>query len=293
MLKKDKTINNISTTRDDFYTNNDNKDIDFYYFFENKTEKLVTAIYMVTNFLSDREPMKWKFRETGLLLLNYSSTLNEKKEQSGTGSFSRILSLLNEMLSMLEIAYLAGFISGMNHAVLKREYFFIKKQIESKKENGRTNSNLTFPESFFTVPKNHPSLYGDENRKVDENILEKNNEKTIFNKTKQIDHRVQNFTARLENQPKNQHIKTQKSHLEVRPPSGQKDTKRQNDFIKDKRKQHILQLLKDNKELTIKDISLQVVGCSEKTIQRDLVSMLQNKVLKKTGERRWSRYSLA
>lgn len=292
MLKKDKTINNISTTRDDFYTNNDNKDIDFYYFFENKTEKLVTAIYMVTNFLSDREPMKWKFREIGLLLLNYSSTFNEKKEQSGTGSFLRILSLLNEMLSMLEIAYLAGFISGMNHAVLKREYLFIKKQIESKKENGRTNSNLTFPESFFTVPQNHPSLYGDENRKVDENILEKNNEKTIFNKTKQIDHRVQNFTARLENQLKNQHIKTQKPHLEVRPPSGQKDTKRQIDFIKDKRKQHILQLLKDNKELTIKDISLQVVGCSEKTIQRDLVSMLQNKVLKKTGERRWSRYSL-
>jgi len=289
MLKKDKIMNNISTTRDDFYTNDNNNDIDFYYFFENKTEKLVTAIYMVTNFLSDREPMKWKFRETGLLLLNYSSTLNEKKEQNCVGSFLRILSLLNEMLSMLEIAYLAGFISGMNYSILKREYLFIKKRIELKKNNKGSNSGVTFPEGFFAVSESAASLCGDENKRVGENTLEKNNEKNVFDKVGQIDHSAQNLTARLEKQ----HLKNQNAHLGVQPPSEQKDSKRHNDLIKDKRKQTILQLLKDKKELTIKDISLQVVGCSEKTIQRDLVSMLQNKVLKKTGERRWSRYSLA
>jgi len=276
MLKKDTIINNISTTKDDFYTNNNNKNIDFYNFFENKTEKLVTAIYMITNFLSDKEPMKWKFRETGLLLLNHSLTLNEKSEQNYLDSVIRILSFINEILSILEIAYLSGFISEMNYSILKREYLFVKKHIQSKTENPTTNNSFTFPENFFSVSKNNISSRSDNNKNIHHNILKKNSENNVSNSLK---------------------IKPTESYY-VKNTIGQNNqkdihnTKRQTDFVKDKRKQLILQLLRDNKELTIKDISLQVSGCSEKTIQRDLVSMLQNKVLKKTGERRWSRYSL-
>jgi hypothetical protein len=43
----------------------------------------------------------------------------------------------------------------------------------------------------------------------------------------------------------------------------------------------------------IKDVSPLIEGCSEKTIQRELMSMVHNGTLKKIGEKRWSRYSLA
>ena len=33
-----------------------------------------------------------------------------------------------------------------------------------------------------------------------------------------------------------------------------------------------------------------LVSCSEKTLQRELVSMVKDDVLNKTGEKRWSRY---
>ena len=37
-------------------------------FFVKKTEKLTTAIYMVTDIISDKEPMRWKIREEAMNL---------------------------------------------------------------------------------------------------------------------------------------------------------------------------------------------------------------------------------
>jgi predicted HTH transcriptional regulator len=54
----------------------------------------------------------------------------------------------------------------------------------------------------------------------------------------------------------------------------------------------ILGLLKKKKELTIKDIAQVIKDCSEKTIQRELIAFIDSGVLKRTGERRWSKYSL-
>ena len=45
-------------------------DSNFSVFLNKKTEKLVTALYMVTSFLSDSEPLKWKLRENGVALLS-------------------------------------------------------------------------------------------------------------------------------------------------------------------------------------------------------------------------------
>ena len=59
------------------------------------------------------------------------------------------------------------------------------------------------------------------------------------------------------------------------------------------RRTRILKLIKDNREVAIKDIVAYFPDVSEKTIQRELVYLSDSGVLKKTGERRWSRYSLA
>jgi DeoR/GlpR family transcriptional regulator of sugar metabolism len=62
---------------------------------------------------------------------------------------------------------------------------------------------------------------------------------------------------------------------------------------KETRRARILKLVKDNREVTIKDISNHFPGVSEKTVQREIVSLTESGILKKTGERRWSRYTLA
>ena len=62
---------------------------------------------------------------------------------------------------------------------------------------------------------------------------------------------------------------------------------------KDTRKRAILELLKGGGHLTIKDFSSVIRDCSEKTIQRELLALVEENVLKKEGERRWSRYFIA
>lgn len=62
---------------------------------------------------------------------------------------------------------------------------------------------------------------------------------------------------------------------------------------KNNRQETILSIFNDKKEATIKDISSFIKGCSTKTIQRELSNMVKIGILKKYGEKRWSRYGLA
>lgn len=63
-------------------------------------------------------------------------------------------------------------------------------------------------------------------------------------------------------------------------------------FKRTNRQNIIMGLLKKGKQLSIKDIAQTIRDCSEKTIQRELISLIQSGIIKKTGERRWSKYSL-
>lgn len=59
------------------------------------------------------------------------------------------------------------------------------------------------------------------------------------------------------------------------------------------RRSSVLAVFKDKSKFSIKDITASVVGCSEKTIQRELLALVQSGVLIKEGERRWSTYRKA
>ncbi|MDE1925225.1 MAG: hypothetical protein KGH79_03525 [Patescibacteria group bacterium] len=70
---------------------------------------------------------------------------------------------------------------------------------------------------------------------------------------------------------------------------GQKSDKGQNPAAQE-RVSLILDLVRKNKSLSIKDISRVIKGCSEKTIQRELAALISQGLVRKEGERRWSVY---
>ena len=81
-----------------------------------------------------------------------------------------------------------------------------------------------------------------------------------------------------------------------------KDTKGQTKGQKDaspflqgqtKRAGLILEFVRKHKSVSIKDIAKVIKGFSEKTIQRELASLIQQGLVQKKGERRWSLYSPA
>ena len=58
------------------------------------------------------------------------------------------------------------------------------------------------------------------------------------------------------------------------------------------RQSRIKAVIETQEEVTIKDISSIINDVSEKTIQRDLNDMIENNVIRRVGERRWSKYLL-
>jgi len=223
-----------------------------------------------------------------LSMLSEVSVLKDKNTQERSAILARLLSTVSEVISLLEIARLSGFISEMNYSVLKREYVFIKRQIELRKEIKSSVGKLTFADNFFDIPDARTLPVASSNRSTSVAVRERE------------DHSQNNLTANYAHQniQKEDHhkmsYKNQKDNNSPVCPREENNCHSERvNIIKNKRRDTILQILKDKRELTIKDISLKITDCSEKTIQRELVSMLHLGILKKTGERRWSKYSLA
>ena len=229
-----------------------NKNLEFTSFFDNnadfvfiykKTEKLATAIYMVTNLFSDDEPMKWILRkkasELMSFILGYKEVLLSEQEDFAYKAKTKIL----EIISLLQISSQGGLISEMNFSILKQEFLNLIITLDSSKIFNKESMKVTISKTFFDVP-----------------ITSVHNDLT----------EMSYITKRTEDDV----IKD-------------KDT-----FKRSNRQNIILNLLKKKKELTIKDISQVIKDCSEKTIQRELISFINAGVLKKNGQRRWSKYSL-
>lgn len=58
------------------------------------------------------------------------------------------------------------------------------------------------------------------------------------------------------------------------------------------RRKRILEIVRSRGAVTINEFIESIKGISSKTIQRELTSLVLSGTLKKTGERRWSKYSL-
>jgi predicted AAA+ superfamily ATPase len=71
-----------------------------------------------------------------------------------------------------------------------------------------------------------------------------------------------------------------------------KDTKNKG---QSERAERILEFIRKQKSVSgagtsIKDIAATIKGCSEKTIQRELSSLIEAGLVRRVGERRWSQY---
>lgn len=272
---------------------------DFYTFLSVKIEKLVTAVYMVTNFLSDKEPVKWRLRDVSLSMLPHSTVLNEKSLSERSNILSSILSAVGETLSLLEIAYLSGFISEMNYAVLKREFVTIADTLRERDEVKKSVHKISLPKTFFDG-SDFPSLTPAPEHVSSQGSIKNNagrGEGEIVPRV-ELAYKTENSIKDTEGIPEihQNNFYNQKSYSDKNTPVQKVD-----DVVgmvgkvekgKNKRREMIVQILKDKSDLTIKDIASEIADCSEKTIQRELISLLKIGTIKKTGERRWSRYSI-
>ena len=97
------------------------KDADFVFIYK-KTEKLASAVYMVTNLFSDNEPMKLSLRKKVSDLLSFSLSYKDISEIRKSDFINNIKTRVLELVSLLEVSNHGGLVSGMNFSILKREF---------------------------------------------------------------------------------------------------------------------------------------------------------------------------
>ena len=227
-----------------------------------KTEKLVSALYLLSSFISDKEPIKWQMREMGMNLLSQSLSLSDRSSSERRLAFTSFVSTGLKFLSFLEVCYIGEIISKMNYDILKREFESLIQAAESVEKLGDIKG-LVFPGNFFDTPATLPP---------------------VSDPVKSADEIKPDFNPKGQNTLSNRLSVKRSSETAMSSELKKKD--------KSNRQDTIIVLLKKNPGLGIKDFTSAIKGCSEKTIQRELAALVSKGQIKKEGEKRWSRYSL-
>jgi len=240
-----------------------------------KTNKLVTALYMVTDILDKDEPLRNKLRTLGLEILSDISMSKMPFD----------ILKISQVLSFLDIAVAVNIVSEMNYSILKKEFLELDQSIkEVTGSMGTVNKQINLTEFFkessggkFDPYPTSPLIRG------------RSKEGVFFGQENPKGHTrigVQKGSTLL------------KALSDVGHP-----TVYGFDMLKKQRRDDIINIIKTiGGNVTIKDIKDKIqnstagagslVSYGEKTLQRELVSMVKDNVLNKIGEKRWSRYKV-
>lgn len=115
-----------------------------------KLEKLVAALYLITNNLNDSEPAKWRLRDIGLSLLSYTDVPHY--------SLGHLSVSLDRLLSLIDLARLNPGVSQMNFDILKQEFLALKAGVNSNPDNEKLA--LLGEPTLPPEPKSKPLVKG-------------------------------------------------------------------------------------------------------------------------------------
>lgn len=276
-----------------------------------KAERLSAAVYLVTSFFSDNEPIRWKMRATALDVLENISALRGGTHYEREFAVQGALRGIADTLSLAEIAAMSGMISEMNYRVLKAEYGALRHDIHER-DNIHTPEHFEIPKDFFTegitvgpnTPRAHtpapvvtsetPTHQGQDKGHM--NVLNTDmsdrapharvgagkNMATYASAPVSLRTEKTGGTQGGEKRSNGDQLKPDTKAI-VKRPAGNTG-----------RRATVLGLFgKSGSALTVKDVAKALSGVSEKTAQRELAALVDEGVLKRTGERRWSVYSRA
>ncbi len=237
---------------------------------QNDVQKLTAALYRVTELMSDREPIKWTLRDKAIDVLNGIMSIRQ-----GSNNYNEIMSFLDNIRSIFSLFSVGIYVSKRNFEILDREYEKLKDILEKQKDNLITDNNILLPE---IDPKTQ--IYSLENIEREKDFLNKslligqNNKKDFF--AEQAEQKEnKNETLNSDDDRKTRQI------------SGNSKV------LNSERREKLLLALKNEGAKTAGELSVLVPDVSSKTIQRDLIELIQNGLIQAKGEKRWRKYYLA
>lgn len=220
----------------------------------NRSYRLAAAVFMISNIMDKDEELKTKVKTLSLNLVSMSVNL---KDINLLDAKKLIISLEKnslELMSMLDIASAAGLISKMNGDILREEFQSFLLEIGKFSEKFENDKTVSVKGLFTELA-----------------VINADNHRGTINVASESKNVIEN------------------DKINNKVNGGENGSRHKR---KDLRKNTVLDFIKGHNYVSIKDIVPNITGCSEKTIQRELIQLINEGKIKKTGERRWSRYSI-
>lgn len=234
----------------------------------NRSYRLVAAVFSVCNVMEEDQELKTKIKNLSLDLISISVNLKDINFSDARKLVGEVEKKSLLLMSMLDIASISLLISPMNGDILREEFKLFISELRKFLGKFEIEKNLSV-KNIFELPVAISS--------VSDVTLED------LKKMLEIEHAKTKESA-LEGYTTNSGQVKNGSRVVEKNGNGHKR--------KDTRKSTILEFIKGHNNVNIKDIVPNIVGCSEKTIQRELIGLINEGKIKKEGERRWSRYSV-
>lgn len=246
-----------------------------------KIEKLVLAIYLITEHISSEEPIRQAIRDSATELIK---DIINSIDNLAEGNQNKIQKSLLEAGSLLDLGASCCLLTKVNVEIVKDEISKVSKEINS--HNNAVEGNALVKKSFFNV-----EIQKDSYIKDIKDIHKRTSEEMSYKKDlKYKDGEVDYISTHSRSDHSN--INTNNTNKKVIKKDINFTAKKRATTANNNRTEEILGIVKKKGKVTIKDVSSEITDCSEKTIQRELQKLVSNGVLNKEGERRWSTYSL-
>ncbi|MEZ4114021.1 MAG: hypothetical protein R3B65_00995 [Candidatus Paceibacterota bacterium] len=115
-----------------------------------KTEKISTALYMVTDLIDSSDPIKQRIRQCSIDLISETRAMSHAFSGDVYFMIARSISKSWEIVSLLEVSSSVGFISDMNARILKSVLIELISSLrdKQKRESFSKIEDLKIGESF-------------------------------------------------------------------------------------------------------------------------------------------------
>jgi hypothetical protein len=225
-----------------------------------RAERISAAVFLLTSHVSDTEPLKIRSRQVSLGLLDAVLAVRSEMRSVNSDKITLLKIKIRELISLTRMCAISGVVSFQNTAVVAEALDELSSFLAASQRSNLSETVSFSKEDFLDTREQYTA----QQKNIVHELSE--NKQTVPNETKEKDK-----DTVLEKETHH------KGHDKVRTNG---------------RTQAIVEALRTGGELGIRDIASQLPEFSEKMIQRELANLVSKGVVKKAGEKRWSRYQL-
>jgi hypothetical protein len=270
--------------------------------YRTRGEKILTALYMLTDLIESGDSLRNLLRKKGadmLASLNDALYGADKRHLPLTLAYQN----LEELSSYLDIAYRSRFFSEMNYSVINNEMIsfaeslagYIQTTTQKKKHTHHVdNFESLFNQSLMQRQRtSQHTVSGAKKSEPNETPTQNQETQTLakdIDPTIRVKDTAPRIAEKIDFKKALRSLSVKKNAVPIRKKTVHKPKV---NHVKNERKEMIISILKSIDKGSINDICDQFKDCSSKTIQRDLIELIDEEKVSKQGSRRWSTYSVA